>query len=355
MECRVNPLNPNSDCDPTKPGCGLGQEYEYDVENRLVLILRDTNDVPGRNALGMPELIKLMEFVYDALGRRVETIEYIDPATGAAWDGQGGRPPPRRTRHVYFGLEVIQEYSCGADGTTPPMIGAWPCATSMPLVREFLCGDPERYPEAVAMLTYMHELHAVPPGEPPLPATPHFLQAYHYLHDALDSVIGLVDEDGTLIERYTYDPYGKVFIETWDPAANGGSGAFVPAETYCGLGATACGKMPYSPTGNPFGFTGHVYLPSVGLNITHFRIYDPTLGRWLQRDPIEYEGGSINLYEYVQSNPNGSVDPLGLRRHVRPGGPREPYVPGKSHRSSPYPQIPRCSVSRQMRLLVGLV
>ncbi|MBE7506266.1 MAG: hypothetical protein HS101_08285 [Planctomycetia bacterium] len=42
--------------------------------------------------------------------------------------------------------------------------------------------------------------------------------AYHYLHDALGSVIGLVDAPGELVERYTYDPYGKVFIEKWDAA-----------------------------------------------------------------------------------------------------------------------------------------
>lgn len=54
-----------------------------------------------------------MEFVYDAFGRRVETIEYVDAATGAVLDGAGGNAQPRRTRHVYFGLEVIQEYACG--------------------------------------------------------------------------------------------------------------------------------------------------------------------------------------------------------------------------------------------------
>ena len=35
------------------------------------------------------------------------------------------------------------------------------------------------------------------------------------------------------------------------------------------------------------------------------RCYLPTLGRWLTRDPIGYQGG-INLYEYVQSSPVGT-------------------------------------------------
>ncbi len=40
------------------------------------------------------------------------------------------------------------------------------------------------------------------------------------------------------------------------------------------------------------------------------RYYLPTLGRWLTRDPIGYQGG-INLYEYVQSSPVANVDPEG--------------------------------------------
>ncbi len=237
-------------------------------------------------------------------------------ATGAVWDGQNGRPEPRRTRHVYFGLEVIQEYSCGA---------GWPCETSMPLVREFLHGDPARYPEQVAMIRHNPDTQDQ--------------WTYHYLHDVLGSVIGVVNETGTLVERYTldagerlcrspragrtrsirrrvkgttYDPYGKVFIEKWDDAANEGSGAWVERASECGTGVPACGQMPYSPTGNPFLWTGHRYDAAVGLYHTHFRFYDPVLGRWLQRDPIGYAAGSINLYEYVLSGPLFFIDPLGL-------------------------------------------
>ncbi len=48
------------------------------------------------------------------------------------------------------------------------------------------------------------------------------------------------------------------------------------------------------------------------------RYYLPTLGRWLTRDPIGYQGG-INLYEYVQSSPVGNVDGEGLWRISRKG------------------------------------
>jgi hypothetical protein len=46
--------------------------------------------------------------------------------------------------------------------------------------------------------------------------------------------------------------------------------------------------------------------------------YSPIIGRFLQRDPIEYAGG-INLYEFVGSNPPNYVDPYGLARPPTPG------------------------------------
>lgn len=298
--CGRSPLDADcsdgSGCAPSQQDCNRGQEYEYDAESRLVRIRRDTNNaaggIPDEPYPPIPEPI-LMEFTYDALGRRIETVEYVDAATGATLTD------PRRTRHVYFGLEMIQEYGCGT--------GYAPCDTDPLLMREFIHGDPERYPEVVAMQTYAITL---PAGIPPV-SVPALV--YHYLHDALGSVIGLVDEEGFLVERYTYDPYGKVFIEARDLM----TGEMVPV-------SEPISGQPYSAFGNPFGFTGHVYLPAVGLVFAPERVYDPVLGRWLQRDPIEYTGGSLNLYEYVFSRPLAWIDPLGLDPVVivigNPGG-----------------------------------
>jgi RHS repeat-associated protein len=45
------------------------------------------------------------------------------------------------------------------------------------------------------------------------------------------------------------------------------------------------------------------------------RWYDPSTGRFLQRDPIGIEGG-MNIYEYVDSNSTDAVDPSGLDRWI---------------------------------------
>ena len=46
-------------------------------------------------------------------------------------------------------------------------------------------------------------------------------------------------------------------------------------------------------------------------NYSTARDYDPVVGRWLQRDPIKFEGGDTNLYAYVGNDPVNYVDPSG--------------------------------------------
>ncbi len=270
----LNPLAPN-----VGPSAPAGQWYGYDEENRVTAVYR-TNGTPehGDDTL-------LAEYEYDALGRRVHTTEYIDPATGDTL------ATPRKTRHVYVGIETVEEYQITGN----------PGSETQTLLREFLWGDPGRFPEPVAMVTHGGAGNCVP-GEPGGPCV------FHYLHDVLGSVVGLADSTGVLVERYTYDPYGRTLVETSD-----GQGGWTA--NLCGGSAGASPSLCYSAFGNPWLWTGQRYDAGTGLYSFLFRAYSPSLGRWLQRDPIGYAGGSINLHEYVAGMPLYWVDPLGLDPH----------------------------------------
>ena len=41
-------------------------------------------------------------------------------------------------------------------------------------------------------------------------------------------------------------------------------------------------------------------------------MFSPTLGRWTQNDPIEYDPGDPNLYQFVGNSPQVGLDPTGL-------------------------------------------
>ena len=103
---------------------------------------------------------------------------------------------------------------------------------------------------------------------------------YFYSRDHLGSIREMFGNNGTVVARYDYDPYGR--------------------------STTVIGTTP-----TDHNFTGLYRHSASNLDLAVYRAYDPDLGRWLSRDPIG-ENGGINLYGYVRNDPLNLIDPLGL-------------------------------------------
>ena len=102
-----------------------------------------------------------------------------------------------------------------------------------------------------------------------------------------------VDSNKDVVERYHYDPYGKVTILDADFSADSDN---------------------KSDVGNEILFTSRRLDPETGLYYFRARYYHPTLGRFISRDPIGYADG-YNLYRayFVP----GGLDPWGLTSLVQ--------------------------------------
>jgi RHS repeat-associated protein len=62
---------------------------------------------------------------------------------------------------------------------------------------------------------------------------------------------------------------------------------------------------------NPFQYTARESDTETGLYYYRARYYDPSLGRFISEDPIQF-GSDVNFFAYIGNSPTNYIDPLGL-------------------------------------------
>jgi len=102
------------------------------------------------------------------------------------------------------------------------------------------------------------------------------------VRDALENILGIIDNAGNLVVQYAYNAWGK-------------------PESTTGTLATTVGEL------NPFRYKGYYFDSDTGMYYCHTRYYVPDWCRWLCADGvIGLDPSSLfeqNLYCYCNNNP----------------------------------------------------
>jgi RHS repeat-associated protein len=110
---------------------------------------------------------------------------------------------------------------------------------------------------------------------------------HSYIKDQVGTITKIYKhETKQMVETRTYDTFGNIINQTGSSSGN-------------------------------LGFQSKYFDQESGLNYYYHRYYNPSIGRFINEDPIGFNGG-LNLYLSVENNPINSVDFFGLKIICKP-------------------------------------
>jgi RHS repeat-associated protein len=115
----------------------------------------------------------------------------------------------------------------------------------------------------------------------PVPMLAHRYHLSYFHVDHLGTPQKMTDSEQNVVWEAVYEPFGE---------------------------ATVTAEPHYA---NPLRFAGQYFDAETGLHQNWNRDYDPSIGRYLQSDPIGLNGG-LSTYAYADGSPTRKVDPKGL-------------------------------------------
>ncbi len=216
--------------------------YDYSSENQLIKVSEYKNG----------SLVKISEYSYDALGRRInKVIKDFEKLSELA------------RKYLYHGQDILAEL----DESNNTLAVYTHSTLRM---------------DDVLSVDVRSKKFATTEG------------SYFFLKDDLGSIVDITDSNGTVVQHYSYSAFGRI-LGIKD-----------------GIGNDITGSPHIT---SHYAYTGREFDSETGLYYYRARYYDPNSSRFMQEDPhpgrLQTPITLNSKYLYAINNPINRIDPLG--------------------------------------------